>query len=162
MHEPKSFAEALSYRHSIQFSLKNNRNGLINYSFFSKTFLNLKSLVYLRGYEPCCCPSKAAIWTCHGSPRHACDSVRVNISTAAPGQRDVILVCDSDWQHMASTTQACPTARFVQLALLGFSCAFAPPSTSIKPLLETPAQGSRTPAQLFSSPASLHHTCWAQ
>lgn len=67
------------------------------------------------------CTFRAAIRTFHGSPRPACDNVRVNLSAAAPGRDDVILICDSDCQHMASVTHTHLLTCFIQLALSGGS-----------------------------------------
>lgn len=50
------------------------------------------------------CTFRTAITTFRGAARPTCDNVRVDISTPAPRQDDVILICDSDSQNMASAT----------------------------------------------------------
>lgn len=45
---------------------------------------------------------RSAVRAFCGAPRPTCDNVIVNVSAPAPRRDDVILICDSDSQYMAS------------------------------------------------------------
>ena len=91
--------------------------------------------------------------------RPACDNVRVNTSTPAPGWDDVILIRDSGPQHMASVTHTLIHQRASSNWPCGDSIVFPlPPNVSIKACWQLlPEAGGRTPDPLSVSSHSVSH-----
>lgn len=69
---------------------------LLNVSVFQLWVINFLKCLKLIWIEHNSCTFRAAVRTFRSAARPACDNVRVDISTPAPGRDDVILICDSD------------------------------------------------------------------
>lgn len=61
-------------------------------------------------------PSQLAVRIFHSASRPTHDIVRVDTSARAPGHYDVIVICDSDPQHMASAMNTQSPTSLIQLA----------------------------------------------
>lgn len=105
------------------------------------------------------CTSTTAVRTFRGAAGPTCDNVRVNISTPAPGRDDVILICDSDSQHMASAKHTYSLACFIQPAPLGYSSGLLPSQCVNQSPVSSPLPQAedrpRTPLRLRVTSAEL-------